>query len=113
MTVFLTQDQHLDLGVVLLASNATNGTAPHFRFRATGTGNDDGPGPETPVSPVPEGWLGQPLRLQIRAVNDAVYSFSAGPSDESDPPRMISYAPATIVNGGTGPFTGEFRLFSW
>lgn len=107
VTVFLTQDQHLDLGVVLLASNETNGTAPHLRFRATGTGNNEGPAPATSVTPVPGGWLGQPLRLQIQAVNDTFYSFSAGPSDESHPGQVIAYAPATIVSGGTGPFTGE------
>lgn len=109
-TVFLTQDQPLDLGAVLLASNGTNGTAPSLRFRVTGTGNIDGPAPETSVSPMPESWLNQPLRLQVQAVNETFYSFSAGPSDMSDPAQVISYAPATIVSGGTGPFTGECEL---
>ncbi|GME23009.1 Glycoside hydrolase family 43 [Neofusicoccum parvum] len=110
VTVFLTQDQHLDLGIVLLPSDGSADLAPHLRFRVNGTGNNEGPTPETVVEAVPEAWLGQPLRLQIQAANDTHYTFSAGPSDESEEVKVISYAPATIVSGGTGPFTVVIEL---
>ncbi|KAF4534282.1 Xylosidase : arabinofuranosidase [Lasiodiplodia theobromae] len=106
VTVFLTQDQHLDLGVVLLASDESAGLAPHLRFRVNGTGNNEGPAPETVVEPVPEAWLGGPVRLYVQALNDTHYTFSAGPSDEAEEAKTISHAPATIVSGGSGPFTG-------
>lgn len=114
-TVFLTQDQHLDLGVVLLASDGSSELAPHIRFRGNGTGNNEGPTPETVVEPVPEAWLGRPLRLQIQAANDTHYTFSAGPSDGAEPEKTLAYAPATILSGGTGPFTGklELRICFW
>lgn len=112
VTVFLTQDQHLDLGVVLLASEGSADLAPHLRFRVNGTGNNEGPAPETVVEPVPEAWLGGPVRLCVQALNDTHYTFSAGPSDEADEAKTISHGPATIVSGGTGPFTGKHYCIS-
>ncbi|KAL1637616.1 hypothetical protein SLS58_009289 [Diplodia intermedia] len=110
VTAFLTQHQHLDLGVVLLRASGNRSTklAPHLRFRVSGTGNNEGPAPETVVEPVPEAWLGagRSVRLRVRALDDTHYTFSAGPSDGVGEERIVSQAPATILSGGTGPFTG-------
>ncbi|CAJ2503152.1 Uu.00g105460.m01.CDS01 [Anthostomella pinea] len=80
ITVFLTQVNHIDLGVVLLAPNASYPTIKTraepqlaFRLRAEGTGTP--PAPKT--LPVPAGWVGAPIRLQIRAANATHYSLAA------------------------------------
>lgn len=103
VTAFLTQYQHIDLG--LLALNSTAGLDYYLRFRVTGTGNYDGPAIETVVKPVPTAWS-QPIRLGVQAVNDTHYALSASPSDGSADADIVGYAPSTLLSGGTGPFTG-------
>lgn len=104
VTAFLTQLQHIDLGLVALpTSNAS--LDYYLRFRVTGTGNYEGPAIETVVKPVPTAWS-QPLRLGVQAVNDTHYAFSASSSSDSDSTTIIGYAPSTLLSGGTGPFTG-------
>ncbi|KAH8781116.1 xylosidase : arabinofuranosidase [Diaporthe sp. PMI_573] len=103
VTAFLTQYQHIDLGLVAL--NTTAGLDYYLRFRVTGTGNYDGPTIETVVKPLPTAWS-QPVRLGVQAVNDTHYALSAAPSDESANADIIGYAPSTLLSGGTGPFTG-------
>jgi beta-xylosidase len=103
VTAFITQLQHIDLGLVAL--NTTAGFGYHLRFRVTATGNYKGPAIETVVKPVPAAWS-QPLRLGVEAVNDTHYALSASPSDGSASPDIIGYAPSTLLSGGTGHFTG-------
>ncbi|KAL1848934.1 hypothetical protein Daus18300_013443 [Diaporthe australafricana] len=106
VTAFLTQDQHIDLGIVLLpSSNTTTSLDYHLRFRVTGTGNYNGSAIDTVIQPIPKAWA-LPLRLSIQAVNDTHYAFSAAPSSDSGNADFIGYAPSTILSGGTGPFTG-------
>lgn len=108
VTAFLTQDQHVDLGVVVLpAANGSGALVPSIRFRVEGSGNADVV-PEEVVLAVPQRWRGQgkAVRLEIRAVDETLYAFSAGPADGSEPVRVISYAPATLLSGDTGRFTG-------
>ncbi|CZR61324.1 related to xylosidase : arabinofuranosidase [Phialocephala subalpina] len=72
VTVFLTQYQHVDLGIVLLSSSSGTLTQ-FFRFRITSVWNDSSRG-------------------------------SSGREDECD----LGIAPASIVSGGTGPYTGKY-----
>ncbi|KAI0871735.1 glycoside hydrolase family 43 protein [Hypoxylon argillaceum] len=98
VSAFLTQNHHLDLGVVMLPAasgtgvgpgagpdtsgsyanvgNASEALIPHFRFRAISYV----PVPSDVVVPVPPAWRGSPLRLEIRASNVSHYVFSAGPA---------------------------------
>lgn len=75
VTAFLTQEQHLDLGIVLLHSNSSSGeTTRHLRFRAHVS---DGVGPTTHIVPVPKTWGNAKIRLQIQARNSTHFTFSA------------------------------------
>ncbi|KAN0092334.1 glycoside hydrolase family 43 protein [Hyaloscypha variabilis] len=114
VTAFLTQTQHLDLGIVLLPTNSSGSEgevnlAPHLRFRVTNVpalkGDFSGTLP-TIIKPLPESWLNAPIRLQIDAVNETHYALSAASSVEPSGNELIGIAPATILSGGDGEFTG-------
>ncbi|KAI0012993.1 glycoside hydrolase family 43 protein [Xylariaceae sp. FL0662B] len=114
VSVFLTQNHHLDLGVVMLpASNATTAfpstnltfpsdsseLIPQFRFR----GISYVPVPHDIIMPVPRTWAEKTLRLEIKAYNMTHYSFSAGPADALSEMRTIVDVPNSAVSWG---FTG-------
>ncbi|KAJ8114472.1 hypothetical protein ONZ43_g4895 [Nemania bipapillata] len=115
VSVFLTQNHHLDLGVVMLAdtassadtSNVANASeavlAPHFRFR----GISYVPVPSDVVIPVPPAWRDGPLRLEIRASNVSHYVFSAGPAGAMSRMKTVLEVSNEPVSWG---FTGEI---SW
>ncbi|UQC91016.1 beta-xylosidase [Colletotrichum lupini] len=120
VTVFLTQNHHLDLGVVLLPASASTQAFPgqnlttggnptdlklQFRFRAMSYVAV----PTDIVAPVPEDWLDKPLRLEIRAVNMTHYSFSAGPAGSAFQTKTLLYASNDAVSWGfTGVFLGVY-----
>lgn len=117
VTVYLNQVQNLNLGIVMLPSNETSGSGtktanltltPHFRFIILGLGSSDTAHLPVPVvKRVPHSWAGQPMRLTIRANNATHYTFSAALSSCAELTDMkLGVAPATIVSGGVGPFTG-------
>ncbi|KAL5049708.1 hypothetical protein BDW71DRAFT_195218 [Aspergillus fruticulosus] len=108
VTVFLTQYQHIDLGIVLLP--VSRELVPHLRFQTTLL--DDLNTPATQNVTVPESIIkALPIstnirvRLQIKAVNDTHYILSAAlPGiDHFD---FSQHAEAVLVSGGTGRFTG-------
>ncbi|OBT65498.1 hypothetical protein VE03_04984 [Pseudogymnoascus sp. 23342-1-I1] len=114
VTAFLTQTQHLDLGVVMLPTGEIDKRGReelglHLRFRVTNVpgnvGNFNG-SIATVVRRVPEGWEGAAIRLQIEAVNATHYSFSAASVRRPREVEEMGVAPATILSGGDGPFTG-------
>lgn len=104
VTVFLTQEQHIDMGIVLLQNDLS------FRFRVEGRGNYDGLLPGQTIS-VPKEWQADTIRLEIQAVNDTTYAFSAAPSRNLGHKRVIGWADTRIVSGGTGRFTGKLALY--
>ncbi|KAK1505763.1 beta-xylosidase [Colletotrichum abscissum] len=120
VTVFLTQNHHLDLGVVLLPASASTQAFPgqnlttggnptdlklQLRFRAMSYVAV----PTDIVAPVPEDWLDKPLRLEIRAVNMTHYSFSAGPAGSAFQTKTLLYASNDAVSWGfTGVFLGVY-----
>lgn len=130
VSAFLTQNHHLDLGVVMLPggsetasfpgaasedndedgvnNDGEEGTGggdlvPHFRFRA----ESYIPVPEPLVVPVPEAWAGETLRLEIAAKNYTHYAFSAGPAARRSEARMLMEASNEALSWG---FTGELAL---
>ncbi|KAH7008935.1 glycosyl hydrolase [Ilyonectria destructans] len=108
VTVFLNQVQNINLGIVMLpADEAANSTlVPHFRFLVSGLGSDEKNVPAPSVKPVPQSWLLDPIRLSIRAENSTHYTFYAASSSQPKIVYELGQAPATIVSGGMGPFTG-------
>ncbi|RDW59426.1 hypothetical protein BP6252_12513 [Coleophoma cylindrospora] len=114
VTAFLTQTQHLDLGIVLLPTSDLDPDgqaklALHLRFRVTNvpdlTGNFNGTVP-TVIKALPEKWLNAPIRLHVDAFNETHYALSAASSNEPWELKPMGVAPATILSGGDGRFTG-------
>ncbi|KXJ87842.1 glycoside hydrolase family 43 protein [Microdochium bolleyi] len=116
VTVFLTQVNHIDLGVVASAAPAgsrrrssTSKPSLALRFRAFGTGS----APQPNVVPLPAAWLrsdgSTSLRLQIDTLNTTHYSLSAMPVAAARPmPKLVvGTAPASLVSGGNGSFVGS------
>lgn len=102
VSVFLVQNHHLDLGVIMLPSAANSSTlSPHLRFR----GESYLSVPDDVVIPVNETWWGSSLTMEIKAFNYTHYSFSAGPKAHQHLMQTITYGPAAAVSFG---FTGEF-----
>ena len=112
VSAFLTQNHHMDLGVVMLPAGSETGSEdaeegteteggliPYFRFRA----ESYEPVPETLVVPVPENWAGETLRLEISGNNYTHFSFSAGPAERRHEARTFMEASSGALSWG---FTG-------
>lgn len=124
VTAFLTQNHHLDMGIVMLPRNASTLAAlpgheperdedgpaadliPQVRFR----GQSYVPVPEPIVAPVPAAWRAAPLTLEIKAVNMTHYSFSVGPAGARSLVQTVLYASNEPVSWG---FTGESHPLLW
>ncbi|KAI1265374.1 glycoside hydrolase family 43 protein [Xylariaceae sp. FL1019] len=107
VSVFLTQNHHLDLGVVWLPSPPRNSThlSPYFRFRGISYITV----PADIVVPVPETWQGKTLHLEIKASNATHYSFSAGPADAmSQMMTVIDVSNEAVSWGFTGVILGIY-----
>ncbi|KAJ9653883.1 hypothetical protein H2198_006992 [Neophaeococcomyces mojaviensis] len=113
VTLYLNQVQNMALGVIMLPiSTTTNLTtnptlAPHLRFVVSGLGGLEKNIPKPFVTPVPDSWLKDPIRLFVRAENETHYTFTAASSSSPYEIIPMGIAPATIVSGGTGDFTGS------
>ncbi|KAF2836629.1 glycoside hydrolase family 43 protein [Patellaria atrata CBS 101060] len=100
ITLFLTQYQHADLGIINL-----NGTR-QARFRTTAVGADSWkniPRETTKVVPLSRD---QPVRLQIQAVSDSEYEFSFRADAEGTERVVVGTVGAGLVAGGMGQFIG-------
>lgn len=120
VTVFLTQNHHLDLGVVMLPANESTmafpGTeptepddpaAPTLQVRFRGISSIAVPDPV--VAPLPGEWLSSSIRLEIKAVNMTHYSFSVGPADAQSQMQTLLYTSNDAVSWGfTGVIVGIY-----
>ncbi|KAK2597544.1 hypothetical protein N8I77_012323 [Diaporthe amygdali] len=120
VSVFLTQNHHLDIGVVLLPADestttlpdttttqpdASTESIPQIRFR--GISSVDVPDPV--IAPVPSEWLGKSLSLEIKAINMTHYSFSVGPADaQSLTQTLITPSNDAVSWGFTGVILGIY-----
>lgn len=115
VTVFLVQNHHVDVGIVLLPASAKTNSFPgtntsttddpsapklHVRFR----GISYIPVPADVVMPLPDAWQGKKLTLQIKASNMTHYAFSVGPADAISLMRTIIEVSNAVVSWG---FTGK------
>lgn len=129
VSAFLTQNHHLDLGVVALPAGSETASFPGAASEGDEDGTDDGeeeetrggdlvpyfrfraesytPVPEPLVVPVPEAWVGETLRLEIAAKNYTHYAFSAGPAARRSEARTLMEASNEALSWG---FTGESAL---
>lgn len=106
VTVFLNQVQNLNLGLVMLPDDSQNCTLGlHLRFLVSAFGSNATAIPVPSVEPVPQNWLTDPIRLTIRS-NETHYTFFAASTASPADVHMMGSAPAELVSGGSGPFTG-------
>ncbi|KXH42588.1 beta-xylosidase [Colletotrichum simmondsii] len=96
VTVFVDQDTHIDLGIVLLASNSskndTNQASRHFRLRAQSSRGD-----LQTIVPVPETWTEDSIELEIKAANATHFTFSASPALHRSQGFTVGLAKAELV----------------
>ncbi|KAI0812878.1 glycosyl hydrolase [Xylaria sp. FL0064] len=121
VSVFLTQNHHLDLGIIMLPPASSTGVfpgdagnssaetgsdlIPQFRFR----GISYVAVPEDIVVPVPMAWRDRKLRLEIRASNATHYVFSAGPADAmSQMKTLVEVSNEPVSWGFTGVILGIY-----
>ncbi|KAI0103991.1 glycosyl hydrolase [Nemania sp. FL0031] len=132
VSVFLTQNHHLDLGIVMLPATSSTGVfpgteadtdvnndntkypnvgnasdllIPHFRFRAISYV----PVPRDVAVPLPPAWRGGPLHLEIRASNVSHYVFSAGPAGAmSRMKTLLEVSNEPVSWGFTGVLLGVY-----
>ncbi|KAH6652024.1 glycoside hydrolase family 43 protein [Truncatella angustata] len=112
VTVFLTQLNHIDLGLVLLESEPGGTSALSLRLRAEAPFRANPPVAGTPpppvVVPVPSAWpTGQAITLQIQTANQTHYRFSAHPAADPNAQVVLGTASAELVSGGNGSFVGS------
>ena len=107
ISVFLTQLQHIDLGIVNLPDKHTGNFVPTLRFRVEASGKPNTTVPDTNLFPLPRSWLKGPIRLSVSAKKDDTYVFSAAPASKPREVKVVGEASAGIVSGGSGPFTGQ------
>ena len=101
VTVFLTQLNHIDLGVVLLpGANGSSNLSLRFRAEATIAL------PKEKVVPVPAAWNGETIRLQVSTPNVTHYELSASLASKPESKIVVGTGWAGLVSGATGPFTG-------
>jgi beta-xylosidase len=119
VSVFLTQNHHLDLGIVLLSSSSATAAFPGRNFTTNGTeelismvrcrGTSYISIAEDVIVPLPEEWRGQELRLEIKAGNMTHYDFSAGPAGRMSETRTIMTVNDAAVSWGfTGTILGVY-----
>ncbi|KAK3316216.1 glycosyl hydrolase [Apodospora peruviana] len=124
VSVFLTQNHHLDMGIVMLPTNGSSRTGsfpgsagtnsstisggllvPHVRFR----GVSYVPVPDPVVVPLPTAWVGKPLTLEIKATNFTHYSFGVGIAGRASSLQTIIVASNAPVSWGfTGTILGVY-----
>ncbi|KAF2182261.1 glycoside hydrolase family 43 protein [Zopfia rhizophila CBS 207.26] len=106
VSVFLTQLQHIDLGIVNLPACSGCTLVPKLRFRIEASGKPNTTVQEMTAISVPRSWHTEPIRLSVSATSDSKYVFSAAPASKPEESIIVGSASAAIVSGGSGPFTG-------
>ncbi|KAI0427035.1 glycoside hydrolase family 43 protein [Xylaria sp. FL1042] len=114
VSIFLTQYDHIGLGVAFLDNyidtNCTKyyrcrrdgGPRMYFRFQIQSSANDT----VSRLTLVPEDWVTHAIRLEIIASN-TTYTLYASSVLGTDRRIQVGQAPASTVSGGSGSFVGS------
>ncbi|KAI7464224.1 glycoside hydrolase family 43 protein [Hortaea werneckii] len=131
ISIFLTQNHHYDLGIVMLPSpsptdppSTTPSLTPHFRLRGISSSSSSSSAPTgfpTLILPLNHTWLSpfpspshpnptpNSIRLAITASNRTHYALSAAPAGAEHLRQTLGYAPAAGVSYGfTGALVGVY-----
>ncbi|KAK7705857.1 hypothetical protein SLS64_007805 [Diaporthe eres] len=109
VTLYVSQDDHVDLGLVLISDETTNATSsslkPYFRLR----GQSEVTNIEETLVAVPDEWSQRSTRMQIKSINGTHYAFSAAPSQHQSQEQTIAYISASSLRT---TFTGEEKTWT-
>ncbi|KAI2628554.1 glycoside hydrolase family 43 protein [Hypoxylon sp. NC1633] len=118
VSVFLTQNHHLDLGVVMLPAHSSTASFPGMNYSINSSelipqlrfrGISYIPVPNDIVIPIPSAWTDKTLRLEIKAHNMTHYSMSAGPAGAlSEMHTVLDVSNAAVSWGFTGVILGIY-----
>ncbi|KAL4962578.1 glycosyl hydrolase [Aspergillus stella-maris] len=101
ISVFAETGEHLDFGVVRLASSGST-AGVYFRLRGETKSTTKA---QTFEVALPDEWKDTKLRLEIKAFNGTHYAFSAGSAAHESGIRTFGYAPYSALRP---IFTGKF-----
>ncbi|KAJ0424007.1 glycosyl hydrolase [Aspergillus carlsbadensis] len=102
VSVFLTQEQHIDLSIVNTASHKL---IRSLQLKTYGRGNYDG-SLRNITTDIPRGWVGKKITLTVEALDDEKYQFSASLASRPRKGISIGSVDTRVVSGDTGRFTG-------
>ncbi|KAF7718521.1 Xylan 1,4-beta-xylosidase/Non-reducing end alpha-L-arabinofuranosidase [Penicillium ucsense] len=105
VSVFVHQDHHIDLGILVEEDSADSSRNMVFRCRATDSSIALSQLPSPVVTPVPAAWSKSPIRLFINGINTTHYELSAASASKSHEREHLALLPASLV-GGQLLFTG-------
>ncbi|KAH8176609.1 glycosyl hydrolases family 43 domain-containing protein [Sarocladium implicatum] len=99
VTIFLTQFNHIDLGIVLSDSGKKQ-----LRFHAEGTGASE----VTELSELPESLAdAETVRLWVTTPDEKSFEVRIGSTDDDDEGEVIGTGSGALLSGGTGSFVGS------
>ncbi|KAH6949696.1 glycoside hydrolase family 43 protein [Ilyonectria sp. MPI-CAGE-AT-0026] len=101
-TVFLTQFNHIELGLVLLRGDSDDAPQLYLRLHVEDLGRST---PADKLIVVPTKWIGRPMALHIEAKDPYSYLFTASSTD-GDVINMGTVS-SSHVSGGPGNFVGS------
>ena len=110
ITVFLHQDHHIDLGIVMEEDSA-HSRKLSFRCRATDSAVVKSELPSPVITPIPAKWMDSSIRLFINGVNSTHYELSAAPTAKLHERRQLAIFSASLVSGPlvfTGTLLGAY-----
>lgn len=106
VSVFLTQFNHIDLGIAKSSSTGSDNLELRLRVETSGTINSTIPS-SNQVTPLPASWShAKAIRLQIHTANSTHYAFTAFPAANPNSKVVAGHVSSRAVSGGSGPFTG-------
>ncbi|KAK0617306.1 glycosyl hydrolase [Immersiella caudata] len=116
ISAFLTQNHHIDLGIVLLPRKAATDSfegsdsrdpeelIPQIRLR----GMSYKTVPKEVIIPVPRVWIEGELCLEVRADDAAKYVFSVGPAKRPEMREVAAWGNELVSWGFTGVLLGAY-----
>jgi beta-xylosidase len=107
VTLYISQDDHVALGMVLLPDNNTNASSSSLKPFLRVRGQSEVASIKDTLFAVPGDWAQQSTRMQIKSINSTHYAFSAAPSLHRSQEQTIAYI---STNSLRTTYTGESNM---
>lgn len=106
VTLYVSQDDHVALGMVLLPNKNTNASSSSLKPYLRLHGQSEVASIKDTLFALPDEWSEQSTRMQIKSINGTHYAFSAAPSQHQSQEQTIAYISAGSLRT---TFTGETK----